>query len=47
MGKLHRIHELQHEIESAGQKVIPGFIENCTRPKKKKTLTPFVRFRKT
>jgi hypothetical protein len=35
MGKQHRIHELQHEIESGGQKVIPGFMENCTRPKKK------------
>ncbi len=39
MGKLHRIHELQHEIESGGQKVIPGFIENCTRPKKKNNNT--------
>jgi hypothetical protein len=36
MGKLHRIHELQHGIESGGQKVIPGFMENCTRPTKEK-----------
>jgi hypothetical protein len=47
MGKLHRIHELQHEIESGGQKVIPGFMENCTRLKKKKELIPIVRFGKT
>jgi hypothetical protein len=36
MGKLHRIPALQHEIDSGGQKVIPGFMENCTRPKEEK-----------
>ncbi len=38
MGKLHRINELQHEIDSGGQKVMSGFMENCTRPTKEKLL---------